>query len=694
MDDIAKQVAHLSPAKLALLELRLKRKAAPSDTPEVILPTGDITEQVARLSPAKLALLELRLKGKTVPIDTSERIPPTDDITEQVARLSPAKLALLELRLKRKTVPVDAPERESPTGAIAEQVARLSPAKLALLELRLRQQSADTLDIPVEESLPADIAGVEVETEIPDRPIDLSILTDLVDAESESEVKEETPAWLSDLPLTREDAPPAQVEAVEPTETETAETGMEELDWLSGTVFEEIETPDWLLDGLGVSDQEGATPSSSDVAGFVETDASSPPPATAQPTPAENKSGWLATLRPTDEALVEDSESKTAEATGMLAGLSSLLPAEKSPVPSPEGKKDDLFEAAQEFYNIATQAPQPAVLPVPLTRREKMVGNAVKAVLYLLFIALVALPLVPGLQKVVDAETDRRVPWTEPAGDSSDVLDSQRRQLISEQLGIIDLQLPESVALVSFDYSAATQGEMQPLAEAVLGRLKGQRMRIISISLEPEGAAIAQKTLDDILTKRGGQYGLDAVNLGYLPGQVAAVRELATAPNALSAIADFKDGLKFDDPARAAWNDVQNLGQVDVIVTIADNPATARWWIEQLEMAPPPDGGERFLLAATSANAAPLLQPYRDSNQLNGLISGVNGAAAIEAGRNYFGPARKMLDSQSVAHLIIVILIAIGTMVGWMPPDKPPASSTAEQENGQNVATMNKEKES
>ena len=88
-----------------------------------------------------------------------------------------------------------------------------------------------------------------------------------------------------------------------------------------------------------------------------------------------------------------------------------------------------------------------------------------------------------------------------------------------------------------------------------------------------------------------------------------------------------------------------------------------------METAPQSD--QRSILAATSAVANPFLRPYRQSEQLDGLISGVEGAAAIESVRNNFGPARRMLDSQSLAHLIIIILIAVGTMVGWMPQDTP-----------------------
>jgi hypothetical protein len=307
-------------------------------------------------------------------------------------------------------------------------------------------------------------------------------------------------------------------------------------------------------------------------------------------------------------------------------------------------------------------------------------GNIVRGVLYLLLIILIALPLAPGLQKVVDPATGQKVPWTEPAGSLSAVLDKQRRELVSVQLGAIDLQQPGSVALVSFDYSTATQGEMQPLAEDIIGRLRGQGMRLVFVSLEPEGAALAQRLLDQTLAERGETYGAEVVNLGYVPGQMAGIRELVTGRKQLSALPDFKEGLTFAAPERAAWSGVNNLGQVDVLITLSDNPVTARWWIEQMAAAVPPDDGERYLLAATSATADPFLRPYLDSRQLDGLISGINGAASIEAGRKNFGPARQMIDSQGIAHLLIVILIALGTMAGWMPPVEKKAKAKAEAE--------------
>jgi hypothetical protein len=567
-----------------------------------------------------------------------------------------------------------------------------------------------------DEETPAESA-VETEPEIP-------WLSDSESTTEQSATEDELewPAWLSESAEALDDttkSPPASDDTLltktesEITETEdlppdssqdagiTGDEASSDQDWLSGLreATEAVESTLPPEEGDKSETQPSPSPPKTDeskpdpdLGGIKASQASAPSleapqaPAPSQgpaPSPTAKSSSWLQALKPAETATAVD-DSQAAESTGVLAGLTGLLPAEKlvTAIPAIEpqptnGQAEAILEAAQDFYTIATQTPQPAALPTPLTQqRKQLMGGVARAFFYLLFIILVALPLLlPGMQKV-DPETGRQAPWTEPGGELNEVLGKQRRQLVSEALGVIDLQQPGSVALVSFDFTTATQGEMQPLAEAIVGRLRGQGMRIIFVSLEPEGAALAQEILDQ---ERDEAYGVNMVNLGYLPGQIVGIRELATGQRSLLTVKDFKEGLTFESAERAGWSDVNDLSQIDVVVTLADNPTIARWWIEQMEMAVNPDGGERFLLAATSAAAAPFLQPYRDSQQLDGLIAGINGAAAIEAGRKQFGSARQMLDSQSIAHLFIVVLIVAGTIAGWMPP----LPSDEQETNGQ-----------
>jgi hypothetical protein len=383
----------------------------------------------------------------------------------------------------------------------------------------------------------------------------------------------------------------------------------------------------------------------------------------------ERMSSWLQDLE-VNERVEAKADSQVAESTGVLGGLGRLLPAERVSTPTTVPDKD-WETAARQFQEVVSQPRQPATLPETPARKENFFVRLIRALFQMLFIGVVALPLLPPLQKTVNGQS---LPWTEPAGAFGGVLENQRREMLSEQLGLIDVQPLDAVALVSFDYSPASQGEMQPLAEAILGRLKGQGMRLLAVSLDPEGPAMAQQTIEAVLAERGQEdrYGLDMVNLGYLPGQVTAVRGLA-AGQSFASLTDFNSGRTLAELERGDWQSIDNISHVDLVITLADNPTTARWWVEQLELAPPPASSEkRPLLAATSATADPFLRPYRQSGQLEGLISGINGAAAIEALRNDFGPARQMLDSQSLAHLIIIVVIALGTMVGFVPSVLPP----------------------
>ena len=61
---------------------------------------------------------------------------------------------------------------------------------------------------------------------------------------------------------------------------------------------------------------------------------------------------------------------------------------------------------------------------------------------------------------------------------------------------------------------------------------------------------------------------------------------------------------------------------------------------------------------------------YRASNQYEALVAGINGAAALEnptgQAQETLGPATSMLDSLSVANILIMLLMLVGTIAGWI----------------------------
>ena len=106
-------------------------------------------------------------------------------------------------------------------------------------------------------------------------------------------------------------------------------------------------------------------------------------------------------------------------------------------------------------------------------------------------------------------------------------------------------------------------------------------------------------------------------------------------------------------------------------MAIGANADSFQWWAEQLSStnAPP-------ILAVSSSATEPYVLPYVETGHYDAVIAGINGAAALESARvqTELGPASQMLDSQSLAHLIIMILMLSGTMAGWFTKYGPVAA--------------------
>ena len=69
---------------------------------------------------------------------------------------------------------------------------------------------------------------------------------------------------------------------------------------------------------------------------------------------------------------------------------------------------------------------------------------------------------------------------------------------------------------------------------------------------------------------------------------------------------------------------------------------------------------------AISAQAEPILYPYYESGQVDGLVSGLSGGATYERLQGQSGLGRKYWDSYSVGLLLAEILIAVGAMVNLL----------------------------
>ncbi len=218
-------------------------------------------------------------------------------------------------------------------------------------------------------------------------------------------------------------------------------------------------------------------------------------------------------------------------------------------------------------------------------------------------------------------------------------------------------------ALVAFDYTPATAGELDPQAQALIGHLLSRGLPVVAASLVPEGPALAQRVLDrELAAHPEALYGRAYVHLGYLAGGEAALRALAEGLTRAAPV-DYLTGLPLNQlPATARVTGLDDLG---LIVVLAGDSEPVRWWVEQV--------GTRTrtpLVAGVSAAAEPQLRPYLDSGQLVGLISGLPGAARYTA---LFGQASSgsadwagRLDALSLSLLALMALVLLGNVAFWV----------------------------
>jgi hypothetical protein len=213
---------------------------------------------------------------------------------------------------------------------------------------------------------------------------------------------------------------------------------------------------------------------------------------------------------------------------------------------------------------------------------------------------------------------------------------------------------PDAAVLAVFDYEPATAGEMEATASSLMDHLlllKHPRLAVISTS--PTGSALAERFISGMLADRAYVRGTQFVNLGFLPGGLAGVRYFAEDPAAAVPLGAASD---------RAWDSTlltgtRHLQDFAAIILITDGLESGRTWIEQTQDA----RGASHMIVVSSAQAGPMLLPYFNSGQIQGLVSGLNGAAGPELSNSGLpGKVRQYWDAYSLGLYAAALLIVVG----------------------------------
>ncbi|MCW5874890.1 MAG: hypothetical protein KIS88_09635 [Anaerolineales bacterium] len=222
----------------------------------------------------------------------------------------------------------------------------------------------------------------------------------------------------------------------------------------------------------------------------------------------------------------------------------------------------------------------------------------------------------------------------------------------------IDMLPAGAPVLVVFDVQPALYGEVRAAASPVIAHLLDRQARLIFISTQPTGPALAERMLQSDFAQVPLVASNDYISLGYLPGGMAAVRSFASEPRAamLSAPATFAQPWQ-----RTSLQAIEGLDDFALVLLVVSEGEDARMWLEQA--TPELSKG---LMVVSSAQAAPILRAYLNlqPSLLDGLVAGVSGGAHYERLRARETFSFTYWDSYSYQLGVAILIIVLGGLYG------------------------------
>jgi hypothetical protein len=205
-----------------------------------------------------------------------------------------------------------------------------------------------------------------------------------------------------------------------------------------------------------------------------------------------------------------------------------------------------------------------------------------------------------------------------------------------------------SKVLVAFDYDPAAAPECHPMAIAFLRHCFMKKHKVIIMALWPQGAQLAISAINEIRDDYNLKYGEDYVNLGYKVGGGVLIKSLgASIPAAFPADMEGRDVATLP-----VMKGVKNFSDIALVLDLsAGDPGIPAWVSVANAIYHVKVGG------GCTAVSAPQFYPYLQTGQLVGLLGGLRGAAEYEVLIKHPAKAARRMDSQSVAHLVIILFI-------------------------------------
>lgn len=208
-----------------------------------------------------------------------------------------------------------------------------------------------------------------------------------------------------------------------------------------------------------------------------------------------------------------------------------------------------------------------------------------------------------------------------------------------------------SAIMLALDFDPSALAELRPMTIAVLRHAFAKKMKVIGMTLWPTGATLGDQIIDEAaegIAKEGEDY----VYLGYVPGVASVI--MGMGENIADVFpADYGGKPLSEIPL---MDGIKNYKDISLLIDLAAGASPEAWIIYAGSKY-----GQTIAVGCTAVSAVGYY-PFLNSKQIIGLIGGMKGAAEYEKLNKKAGRATAGMDSQSIAHILIIMLIVVANV--------------------------------
>ena len=215
---------------------------------------------------------------------------------------------------------------------------------------------------------------------------------------------------------------------------------------------------------------------------------------------------------------------------------------------------------------------------------------------------------------------------------------------------------PGKYVLVGMDLGWVSWPELSDVAKASVQFLMTKNLKIVFVNfnVDAQGTILTDIILTQIPIPADKKYGVDYVNLGFIPGGEGALAAFAKDIRSVTTV-DAKSTPLDQLPI---MSNVRSITDFSFVFNICQTAGMfPEIYIRQVQLPYHVPLG-----VATISSMAPALKPYVDAGQVVGIMNSSRGGAEMEILTGFLGPAAASMDSQSLAHVYVIFAVIMANI--------------------------------